>query len=262
MSTRIFYFSGTGNSYWIAKTLGSKIDKSVELTAIQTVTEKYEVSESTIGFVLPVYFAAIPYIVKKAIEKLIIKKDAYVFCVVNCGAVAGNALAELTHSVERRGGKVSAGFTMFMPDNSIVFLTPEKHKKMMLEASLGTIDAIAATINHLETKNVKRSELIIYQLLGKVSTWILLSFLGGRQPVVDSKCTGCGKCVSFCPTGNITMKEQRPVFGDRCAHCFGCGHWCSSRALRFGRCKITNKTQWTHPEVTVEELSKANRKRL
>lgn len=262
LSTRIFYFSGTGNSYWIAKRIATSIGKNVELTAIQTVTNDLVVDEACVGFVVPVYFASIPDFVKSVLEKLSFKEAAYLFCIVNCGAIAGNALAELTGAIEKKGAKVSAGYTMFMPDNSIVFLTPDKQKMPMLEASYAKIDEIVKVAEHREKRPVESTEKIIYKVLKHVSSWMLLDMMGGRKPSVETGCTGCGKCASFCPAGNITMKEKRPVFGSRCAHCFGCGHWCKSRAIKFGRCRITDRTVWTHPEVTLEELSAGNRKSL
>lgn len=47
------------------------------------------------------------------------------------------------------------------------------------------------------------------------------------------RCTGCGLCVEFCPTGAVIMQKNKPHIahpGD-CAYCGMCEEMCPSGAI-------------------------------
>lgn len=48
-------------------------------------------------------------------------------------------------------------------------------------------------------------------------------------------CTLCGQCVTFCPTRNITIRKNRVRFGSACTVCFRCLNACPEQAIRFHR---------------------------
>lgn len=74
MNIDIYYFTGTGNSYYIAKKLSEKL--SGELIPIAQVIDRTEITTDAdvIGIVFPVYYGDIPIIVKDFCIKLKNKK--------------------------------------------------------------------------------------------------------------------------------------------------------------------------------------------
>ena len=91
----IFYFSGTGNSKWAAKTLASETDD--KLVSIPEVINKdcsftLEKGEQ-VGFIFPIHGWRVPSIVKEFLTKLTIKTEGgdtplvkhYCFCLVTAG---------------------------------------------------------------------------------------------------------------------------------------------------------------------------------
>jgi ferredoxin len=62
-------------------------------------------------------------------------------------------------------------------------------------------------------------------------------FWGKRLKVLEH-CTECGWCAKNCPSGNITMLNGKPTFGDQCHFCLKCIYGCPSKALQPGSCKF------------------------
>ena len=98
----IFYFSGTGNSKWAAKTLALETDDT--LVSIPEVI-KSDCSftlekDEHVGFIFPIHGWRVPSIVKEFITKLTIKtlgEDTshvkhYCFCLVTAGDSIGKAM--------------------------------------------------------------------------------------------------------------------------------------------------------------------------
>ncbi|MFP4445356.1 MAG: EFR1 family ferrodoxin [Desulfosudaceae bacterium] len=55
-------------------------------------------------------------------------------------------------------------------------------------------------------------------------TWVM-----PKVKVDTEACTGCGQCVSWCPTGNITL-DPLAVHGNNCTYCYGCVRHCPAGA--------------------------------
>ena len=80
----IFYFSGTGNSRWVAESLGKRLGDAVEdIADVKIEKEEYTLPEGEIlGFVFPVYAWAPPTIVMDFISLLRLSSaPKYVFFV-------------------------------------------------------------------------------------------------------------------------------------------------------------------------------------
>lgn len=115
----IFYFSGTGNSEFIAKVIAENLE-SCEARAIEKYTQESDVEASILGFVFPVYWWGLPNIVRGFIEGLKIKKADYVFAAVTMGVSSGNAIPYVKELLEEKGIELSAGFEYRMVDNYII----------------------------------------------------------------------------------------------------------------------------------------------
>jgi flavodoxin len=88
MGMKIFYFSGTGNSYVVAKDIAKKVN--AELTPIPKVLamDKIQIDAESIGIVFPSYLAALsglPLIVERFVRKIADIESMYIFAVCTCG---------------------------------------------------------------------------------------------------------------------------------------------------------------------------------
>ncbi len=108
----VFYFTGTGNSLYVAKELDEEI-KSIPQAIKQ---ERLEFSADSIGIVCPVYGHEMPGMVKEFIRRAALD-TGYLFIVLTYGAHHGGA-AEIADLFLKSAGKKADYITSIeMVDN-------------------------------------------------------------------------------------------------------------------------------------------------
>ena len=60
-------------------------------------------------------------------------------------------------------------------------------------------------------------------------------FMKTKKFRATDKCIACGKCVKICPLSNITMKDNKPLWGKTCTHCMACINQCPKDAIEYGK---------------------------
>ena len=122
----IFYFTGTGNSLYladrIAETNGEKLISIAKEFDKKDNTFTYELHENEmLGFVYPVYAWAPPQMVLAFVDKLkITGRKPYTFSVADCGSEEGKTTAILEKHLTARGLSLNAAFSVPMPNNYII----------------------------------------------------------------------------------------------------------------------------------------------
>jgi flavodoxin len=131
MNTVIYYFSGTGNSYSVARDIAKELD-GVKIPIIDVINEDAVIPDfDIIGIVFPVYNAVVqgmPVMVKKFAEKLENINSKYVFVICTCLGWSHTTITKFDTILKVKGGKLSAGFTVIMPDNSSPVPTRKQEK--------------------------------------------------------------------------------------------------------------------------------------
>jgi len=131
MKTVIYYFSGTGNSYAVARDIAKELD-GVKIPIAKIIDEDLVLSDfDTIGIVFPVYNAVVqgmPIMVEKFAEKLKNISSKYIFVVCTCLGWSHRTITNFDEILKEKGGKLSAGFTVIMPDNSSPVSMREQEK--------------------------------------------------------------------------------------------------------------------------------------
>ncbi len=258
-SVEIFVFSGTGNSLALARGILGELGggRITMVTAELLSGPDPAAGADLVGFVFPVYFLDIPEPVRALLKRIAIPRESRLFAVGTAGRIAGPALEEVRRILALRERELTWSFVQVMPGNSVRFPTPPEKQPAVLSHA----DARASRIGRLigEGRPVREDRAPGWAYPARrIMRW---SYTGpcriGEKGASPDGCTRCGVCARVCPQGNITLPGEgaAPLWGDRCANCFACLHWCPSNAVKVGTLKLTREQQYTHPRIGLNDLS-------
>ena len=95
----IYYFSGTGNSHYVAEVLSKSLQDTMQsIESAQGIKQ-----DEMIGIVTPVYFFGLPDIVKDFLERLSVSSKSYLYLVVTYGVNQVMLGKRPTRSCRKRG---------------------------------------------------------------------------------------------------------------------------------------------------------------
>lgn len=238
----IFYFSGTGNSRWVAETLADKLYTNVYEASSTLDCSKTFVLEhdESVGFVFPVHAWGPPEFFLTFIKSLHFScSPSFVFFVCTCGDDAGKTQNIFCRFLRRKGWNCVSGYSVIMP-NTYVCLpgfdvdVPDVELKKRRNAE-EDIDRLARSIKE------RREEFCCYEgHFPYLKTYILRPFfrrflMSSSKFHVTESCISCGICEKSCPLQNIHLIKGKPQWGDSCTMCLSCYHHCPEHAIAYGR---------------------------
>jgi ferredoxin/flavodoxin len=252
--TKIYYFSGTGNTLWSAKKI-AEIMGNWELINIGTEAykDKIVVEADTVVLLFPSYAYGMPLIVRRFVKNAVFK-TAYVAAFVTFGTSPGGTMTGLSRILKRK--KIDAVYFGQIPavENYIALFGSPKLKitEKRLAMQIGETEAAARCIMERRTNRVNPFRPF------SVFVWLLF-FLGAkifyRFYRISAECNGCGICEKICPVSAITLRNGKPEYSKKCQHCNGCLNWCPRKAISFGRLNAKLE-RYHHPEITVTDMAK------
>ncbi|MDR1231335.1 MAG: EFR1 family ferrodoxin, partial [Spirochaetaceae bacterium] len=252
MDNIVFYFSGTGNSFKVAKTISNELENCaiVSMAKPFSFTKQYD----SIGFVYPVYFWGLPRIVIEFIKNINLKnnKNAYYYSVATYGGIAGNAVYQIyelllnIHAIKLNYSQKLHMFANYVAaydmSNKTEAITKKSNKKLI------------PIINAIKTKkNNKVSTLTkIFESMNKKFVETVLDM--DKDFSVNTNCTGCGLCKKMCPVHNIEMLNNKPQYKHHCEQCMACIQFCPQKAINYKNL-TQNRRRYTNPEINRDELA-------
>lgn len=234
MENIIYYFSGTGNSLRAAMKIAEGIG-GAEIISVRCVPENVSAEDAAIiGFVTPVYEWDMPGAMKDFVKMLKINTDAYVFMVATYVAIHGKCFETMESLLSEKGIHLHYGYALRCVASQCTAYSPFPPEKIMLPLMERGIKKISREISTRKNRSYPRMSTITRKLYPKLMTpYIEVEHEYDKGFYTDDRCLGCSTCVKVCPTQNIVMEENRPVWNHRCHGCMSCVAYCPTKAVQF-----------------------------
>ena len=249
----IYYFSGTGNSRYVARELSGMTGE--DLGFIPDIDAVGETADGlSVGFVFPVYSWGVPPLVLDFISRLpesfwndVRRLQLPVWCVMTCGDEVALAPEMFEKCVRERGVEVESVWCVIMPNDYVLLpgfdVDPKDVELKKLHDAPARLREIGEGISqHRKVVDVVRGSFpalktrMIYPLFKR---WGIFP----DKWRVSSGCVGCGICAKSCPQKNIIMDEGHPRWGKKCCSCLACYHSCPRHCVEYGT-KTKRKGQY------------------
>ena len=237
----IFYFSGTGNSAYVAKRLAQKLgEEAAPLNESIKKAKRVNIPEGRLVFVTPTYAWQIPRVVSEWIREMKFHAGQQVYFVMTCGDAIGNAEKYLKKLCKRKGLTYMGCLQVVMPENYIaMFGVPTEEAAVEIIAKAETcVDAAAEDIIKGKAFASNKGGLINACLSGVVNGLFYPVFVSAKKFYTTEDCVGCGKCAELCPLNNIKIVDGKPLWGRNCTHCMACICRCPKEAIEYGQASV------------------------
>ena len=271
MNRVIYYFSGTGNTLFVARDIAEGLGASLIPIASLVDASDMSVDSEVVGIVHPVYYGELPVIVREFTEKLNNLEGKYIFAVCTFGGSAGDSLRSLRKIIRSRGGELSATYGVHMPQNAF-YKFWEKHEPLYRNWRKKKLNIVISNVEVRKTGDFFTN--IIFDIIFKgIQAYVRPKYkqsfikLSGASPdlsveelirlndtsfSITGECTGCGTCAKVCPVKNIVLVEGKPTWQHRCENCIACYNFCPEKAIRNG---IASEGYfYRHPDITVRDM--------
>lgn len=242
----IIYFSGTGNSKFVADMLADILnDKAINVLSLIREHKSGDFIDDKLIFVSPCYVSCL----LKEFEDLLLrsnyKENAKAwFIFTGAGTKSGSS-----HYVKKIAKKKHLNYMgihqIAMPQNYIMFFTTkdEETNKKIISNAIPVIKRIGNKIKNNERLNEQKEHDLEFLIDSPVRAWYRSSFTKTKKFYATDKCIGCGTCVNVCPLNNIKLVDNKPEWGKSCMHCTACINLCPKKAIEYGK-RTINKYRY------------------
>ena len=252
MDTRkagFYYFSGTGNSFYLAAAARALAEKAGFSAELKPLSVKIRPSGDMLFFFSPVHGFVPPWEVMKGLlflprsggkkAAVIMARGALKLGRVYVPGLEGVGLYLQALILWLKGYGVCGVKALDMPSNWILVHSPVK------EADAALIRERASAELRVFCDKVLSGEKVfggfVQFLLGLVLLPVSFGYLFygrfmlGQLNFYTGKCVSCGLCAQKCPTGSLVMRPagevERPYWKLSCASCMRCINICPYHAI-------------------------------
>lgn len=225
----IYYFSGTGNSKWVAEQLALKTnDITVNMVGLKTVPA---IDDQTLGIVFPIYAWGVPEPVLEFVKKLS-GKPTFTFGVCTCGDEAGNAMQKLSLNLP-----LNSAYSVSMPSNYVMGADIESNESIASKLTKAKVklETIAAQVNARQSVHDVNKGQLAWIKSNLANFGFNMAARSTKPFYVTDKCISCGECAENCPANTIKMFAGKPQWGNKCYQCTSCINRCPTQAIEYGK---------------------------
>jgi ferredoxin len=250
MKRALCYFSGTGNTFYVASKIKERFPE-FDLFFIPQTDPEAMVSYEEIGIITPCYMFGLPELVRQFVEKMCFSATARIFTVIVSGGFPALSLPILRQALNTASNQLFYAEFVTMPDSYILAypVDEEKNKRLLSEADA----KISGILEDLGAGKTTKFRLNTFGFLKPIQKFISKVAKNTAKSYVVAGCIGCKKCVNLCPVDNIAYHEQTVHFGDRCVGCLGCINICPVQAINYKK-KTVGKKRYVNKSVDLFQM--------
>lgn len=250
----LFYFTGTGNSLYVAKKLDEKPISIPQVIHQENLTFQDE----KIGIVCPIYGHEVPNMVKEFMRKATFETE-YFYMVLTYGNRHGGA-AELADKLTKSLG-ITASYinTIVMVDNFLpVFDMNEqkvidKNVNQQIASVRKDIEARKCLVQVATEADRQAHE----EFLARSSQMPKDAFVNLYKITED--CIGCGICTKVCPAGCYHIENGKAVLQvEGCQVCMACAHNCPKMAIKLIMPERNPDARYRNEHILLQEIVESN----
>ena len=241
----IFYFSGTGNTLWVARQLAEATDDTLLSIAdeLKDGTLYYTLKDDErLGFCFPTHGWQPPRIVREFIRKatFLTRHNTFVYAVTTCGDNMGYAMRIFQKELHTRNLHAHSLFAVVMPESNVCFsflhLDTEERVQQKIAAARQRMQHICEVVVNRQGD----VEELVKGAIPFTYTYILGGYynkhlITDRKFWVDTNaCIQCGRCQKLCPVDDIEGQPPQWKHNGSCTNCLACYHHCPTHAIHWG----------------------------
>ena len=208
----ILYFSGTGNSKYVASRIKDATDDeifSIE-DCIKVNNYKFSLDEGeSLGIICPTYFFGVPVIVEDFLKRVrfTLKGDNYIYAVTTCGGFSGGTLTRIEELLKNTNLELKAKYDITMVDTwtpsydvSDLKANEEVQKKSEVRLDLIIKKIIGKKEGNFQSKTLPNFICkIVYASYDKARCTKYFS--------VNKDCIGCGKTFTLITKASLIIED-------------------------------------------------------
>jgi len=232
----ILYFSGTGNTKYIAELFCQYANAKCHSIEENIDFGQLTAAEETIGFCYPVYGSRVPRIMREFAVKYseqLKNKKIIIFCTQ--WIFSGDGARVFTDIFPKKHFEVIYAEHFLMPNNvnNLFFLPLENEKKIekYLENAERKINLICKNINN---GIIKKRGFNIFSVLLGLQQGVFIPLIEKKSlniVKISGDCDQCRLCVSNCPMNNLELINGKIITKSNCTICYRCINKCPQKAI-------------------------------
>ena len=235
----ILYFSGTGNSKYVAEANRRRAGRcACESERPHQGFRHFARRNRRASYYRHADLCwRIPRVVRDWLLKTELRGAKQVWFVMTCGSEIGNADKYNRELCTEKAISCMGTAQIVMPENYIaMFSAPQADEARQIVAKAEpNIDCVIASIQNNQPFAPTRNNLYDRFMSGAVNPIFYKFFVKADAFTVSGSCIGCGQCVKRCPMNNVALKDGKPVWGKVCTHCMACICYCPVSAIEYGK---------------------------